>query len=287
MNKFGYVCLMGRPNVGKSTLTNQLLNTPIAIASHRPQTTWYEVKGLLNHKNAQMVLSDTPGIHHMIHRQQNQIMNRIAYSAVSSANVICHLITPPEWTEQDQYIYDFLSPMDKHKILVLNQVDRFKPEQLFPLIAKLQEKSGYDAILSISAKTGLNCELLLDEVITALPEEIAQFNKKHIHDHSTAFLAQEMVREQLMQQLQSEMPYTTFIEVFHTEQKEKQLDIHVNLHVKHVGQKKIIIGHNGSMIKEIGQNARKRLQLILKKRIMLKVWVKVNPKLTGHCNIEY
>lgn len=287
MNKFGYACLMGRPNVGKSTLTNHYLDVPIAIESSKPQTTWYTVKGLLNHEKAQIVLSDTPGIHNMIHRQQNQIMNRIAYSAVSSADVICHLVTPPKWTDQDQYIYDFLTPITKHKVLVINQIDIFSPKQLFPFIAQLQEKTGYDSILSISAKTGLNCDLLLDEIIQALPNQPPQFNKKHIHDHSTAFLAQEMVREQLMQQLQSEMPYTTYIEVFHTEQKEKRLDIHVNLHVKHIGQKKIIIGNNGEMIKQIGQIARKRLQVILKKRIMLKVWVKINPKTAGHSYLEY
>ena len=281
------MCLIGRPNVGKSTLTNYLLDRPIAIESPKPQTTWYEVKGLVNHKNAQIVLSDTPGIHDMIHRQQNQIMNRIAYSAVSTADIICHLVTPPKWTEQDQYVHDFLKTIDKHVILVINKIDRFPPAKLFPFIAELKEKSGYQSILSISAKEGINCDLLMEEVLTQLPEQLPQFNKKHIHDHSTAFLAQEMVREQLMHHLQSEMPYTTNIEVFHTEQHDKRLDIHVNLHVKHIGQKKIIIGQNGSMIKEIGQVARKRLQLILKKRIMLRLWVKTNPKLTGFSNIEY
>ena len=286
MSKFGYLCLVGRPNVGKSTLTNQLLERPIAIESPRPQTTWYEVKGLIQHPGAQIVLSDTPGIHSMIHKQQNQVMNRIAYSAVSTADIICHLITPPKWTDLDQYVHEFIAPMNKHKVLIINQVDRFKPEVLFPFIASLSDK-GYDSILSISAKNGTNCDLVLEEVIDHLPSRPKAFDKKHIHDHSVAFLTQEMIREQLMQQLQSEMPYTTHIEVFHTEQQERRLDIHVNLHVKHIGQKKIIIGQNGSRIKEIGQIARKRLQLILKKRIMLRVWVKISPAITGHNHIEY
>ena len=287
MRKFGYVCLIGRPNVGKSTLTNQLLDVPIAIESNKPQTTWYEVKGLLNHPEAQIVLSDTPGIHNIIHRKQNQTMNRIAYSAVSSADVICHLVTATQYSEEDEYVTRFIAPVDKHKVLVINQIDRFKPEQLFPFIAKMQEIGGYHSILSISAKSGTNCDLLLNEVISASPDHRPQYNKKHIHDHSVAFLAQEMIREQLMQQLLSEMPYTTHIEVFHTEQHEKRLDIHINLHVKHIGQKKILIGANGSKIKEIGQTARKRLQVILKKRIMLRVWVKINPKITGHNHLEH
>ncbi|MEC7030349.1 MAG: GTPase Era [Pseudomonadota bacterium] len=287
MRKFGYVCLIGRPNVGKSTLTNQLLDTPIAIASDKPQTTWYEVKGLINHPKAQIMLSDTPGIHNMIHKKQNQIMNRIAYSAVSSADIICHLVTATQYTEQDAYVHAFLAPISKHKILIINQIDRFKPEQLFPYIAKMQELGGYHSILSISAKSGTNCDLLLEEIIESLPNKEPLYSKKHIHDHSVAFLAQEMVREQLMQQLQVEMPYTTHIEVFHTKQQEKCLEIHVNLHVKHIGQKKILIGANGTKIKEIGQTARKRLQVILKKRIMLRVWVKINPKITGHNHLEH
>ncbi|MCP8352132.1 GTPase Era [Candidatus Synchoanobacter obligatus] len=286
MSKFGYMCLIGRPNVGKSTLTNHLLKTPIAIESAKPQTTWYEVKGVLSTKGAQIVISDTPGIHDMIHRQQNQTMNRIAYSAVSSADIICHLITPPTWTAKDQYIHEFLQPMNKHKILVINQIDRFKPHELLPFIAKLQEQSCYQAVLSTSAKHGTNCDILLEEITNALPQNSPMFNKKHIHDHSVAFLTQEMIREQLMQQLQSEMPYTTHIEIFHVVQKDKILEVHVNLHVKHIGQKKILIGQDGTRIKEIGQTARKRLQIILKKRIMLKVWVKLSQKVTEPSNIE-
>lgn len=284
MNKFGHVCFIGRPNVGKSTLTNHLLKIPLAIESAKPQTTWYAVKGLVKYKQAKFILTDTPGIHQYIHRKQNQIMNRIAYSAISQADVICHLVNPPSFTKEDEHIYEFLASIQKPILLIINKVDKYKPETLLPFIAKLQEKK-YFQVISLSAKTGLNCDLLLEDILPHL-KSVKSFEKMDIHNHSEAFLAQEMLREQLMQQLQSEMPYTTFIEVFHTKQHEKSLEININLHVKHIGQKKIIIGKEGQQIKQIGLLARKRLQAILKKRIMLKVWVKVTPNMTGHLYIE-
>lgn len=284
MNKFGHVCLIGRPNVGKSTLTNHLLKIPLAIESARPQTTWYAVKGLVHYNHAQFVLTDTPGIHQFIHRQQNQTMNRIAYSAISQADVICHLVNPAIWKEEDEHIYQFLQSISTPKMLIINKVDQYSPSTLLPFIATLQEKK-YDNIISLSAKTGLNCDLLLEDILPYLKQP-APNTKQSIHHHSEAFLAQEMIREQLMQGLMSEMPYTTFIEVFHTQQHEKALEIHVNLHVKHIGQKKIIIGKDGQQIKKIGQQARKRLQTILKKRIILKTWVKITSDTAGHLYIE-
>ena len=283
MNKFGQVCFIGRPNVGKSTLTNHYLKVPLAIESPKPQTTWYAVKGLISNKKGKILLTDTPGIHTIMHQAQNQTMNRIAYSAISQADIVCHLVTATQWTREDQHVNDFLREIQKPCFLVINKVDQFSAGKLLPFIAEMREKN-YNEMFSISAKTGLNCNELLDILLDTLPQGAAP--KQSIHDHSEAFLAQEMIREQLMQQLQAEMPYTTHIEVFHTEQKEKSLDIHVNLHVKHVGQRKIIIGHGGQQLKKIGQMARKRLQVILKKRIMLKIWVKINTN-TGHTNIAY
>ena len=134
MNKFGYVCFVGRPNVGKSTLTNHYLKIPIAIESPRPQTTWYLVRGLYTEKNTQIVFTDTPGIHRVLHRNQNRVMNKIAYSALSASDIICQLVTPEGWTKEDQHIYDFIQEIDKPKILVINQVDRFSDKKLFPFI---------------------------------------------------------------------------------------------------------------------------------------------------------
>lgn len=285
MNKFGQVCFVGRPNVGKSTLTNHFLKIPLAIESNKPQTTWYAVKGLLSHKRGKVLITDTPGIHKIMHRAQNQAMNHIAYSAISQADVICHLISATTWTKEDQHISDFLAHVNKPVFLVINQVDRFSSTKLLPFVAEMQGKS-YQELFSISAKTGLNCDDLLGVILDSLPKQSTVVSKQPIHDHSEAFLAQEMIREQLMQQLQAEMPYTTHIEIFHTEQKEKCLDIHANLHVKHVGQKKIIIGHNGQQLKKIGELARKRLQVILKKRIMLKIWVKISTNI-GYPDIAY
>jgi|AntRauTorckE5430_2_1112549.scaffolds.fasta_scaffold00019_4 GTP-binding protein Era len=283
MNKFGHVCFVGRPNVGKSTLTNRLLNLPLAIESAKPQTTWYAVAGLVKTKKAQFVLTDTPGIHQFIHRAQNQTMNRIAYSAISQADVICHLVTP-RWNQEDEHILQFLQGIQKPKILIINKIDQTTPHELLPYIAGLKDKP-YGHIVPLSAKTGLNVDLLTENIVSHLQKR-EYIGKQNIHNHSEAFLAQEMLREQLMVQLQSEMPYTTFIEVFHTKQHEKALEINVNLHVKHIGQKKIIIGKDGEQIKKIGQFARKRLQVILKKRIILKAWVKISPEKTGHIYLE-
>ena len=286
MKKFGHVCFIGQPNVGKSTLTNHYLNIPLAIQSPKPQTTWYAVKGLYKKGNNEIIFTDTPGMHNAIHKLQNQEMNRIAYSAISTSDIICHLVTPSGWSERDDYIHQFITQTKQKKILVINKIDKFKDSSLFPFIEEMQQKTGYDGIFSICAQTGFNCDLLLDEIKSHLPKKTIELPQSKIHDHSTAFLAQEMIREQLMQQLQSEMPYTTFIEVFHTEEADKKLNIHINLHVKHIGQKKIIIGQGGQKIKEIGQNARKRLQVILKKRIMLKLWVKISSHTTGNTYIE-
>lgn len=284
MHKFGHVCLIGRPNVGKSTLTNRFLKVPLAIESEKPQTTWYAVAGMVKHEKSKFVLTDTPGIHQFIHRQQNQTMNRIAYSALSQADIICHLITPKTWKEEDQHIYDFIQNIDKPKILLVNKVDQFSTNTLLPFISSLQDKN-YHSILSISAKEETNLDLLLDEITSHLKPRIPT-DKITIADPSEAFLAQEMLREQLMQRLQSEIPYTTFIEVFHTKQHPKALEIHANLHVKHIGQKKMLIGRNAQQVKEIGQFARKRLQVILKKRIILKVWVKISTNNSGKQYID-
>lgn len=282
MKKTARICLGGRPNVGKSTLTNRLLKSPLAIESPRPQTTWYAVKGLMKTPAANFIITDTPGIHQLIHREQNKRMNRIATHAMMDADIICHLITPPKWKAEDQHIQEILATINKPKLLLVNQVDRFKPSALLPFMESLKDK-GYDHILPISAKEGLNIDLMLEDWLRMMPDQPLTSLTPH---HTEAFLAQEMVREQLMQQLDAELPYATFIEVFRVLQEEKRLVIDVNLHVKHVGQKKILIGHEGEMIKKIGESARKRLQTILKKRIMLKTWVKLNPKLSENRYID-
>ncbi|MDC3180568.1 GTPase Era [Gammaproteobacteria bacterium] len=283
MTKTFRICFTGRPNVGKSTLTNLLLKVPLAIESPKPQTTWYAVRGLLKKPQANFILTDTPGIHQLIHREQNKRMNKIAHHAMMENELICHMITPPSWREEDEHIRKMIQTLDKPCILLVNQVDRFKPSQLLPFMEYAKAK-GYAHILPISAKTGLNVDLMIEDWLAIAPQT------EHPHlinlEYTEAFLAQEMVREQLMLNLASEMPYSTYIEIFRVKQEEKRLLIDVNLHVKHIGQKKIVIGDNGAMIKKIGETARKRLQNVLKKRIMLKTWVKVNPQLSENRYID-
>ncbi|UTC24491.1 GTPase Era [Candidatus Comchoanobacter bicostacola] len=277
------ICFSGRPNVGKSTLTNQLLKTPIAIESNKPQTTWYTVRGLFKTPQTNFILTDTPGIHQKIHRVQNKRMNHIALNAMNDADIICHIIKPCTWHAEDENVYQAIQSSSAPKILLVNQIDLFSEHKLLPFIQTLKDKA-YDRILPISALNGFNVDLLVEDLQALLPKDTKGHNDQ-IH-HTERFLAQEMIREQLMQQLAAEMPYATFIEVSQVTQEEKRLVINVNLHVQHIGQKKIIIGQNGQQLKKIGESARKRLQSVLKKRILLKTWVKVNPKLTENQYID-
>lgn len=259
--------LVGRPNVGKSTLMNAWLDKPFAIVSPKPQTTWYEVEGIVTLGADDWLLVDTPGLHPKVHRSQNKQMNRIARSAMESMDLVVMLCIAGQWTEMDQWVVDQLAGFDKPKILVINQIDNFK-EDIGEFIQKCPV-DAFDDVIPISALKRFNLDMLAAGMQKISLQGTASASK----EPSEKFLIQEMIREQMMRYTHSEVPYAVGIDVLSIEHTDKFLKAEVTLMATRSGHKKVLVGENGQMIKKIGMGARLRLEALLGRKIVLKLWV--------------
>ncbi len=262
--------LVGRPNVGKSTLLNAWINKPLAIVSSKPQTTWYEVEGVAKLGPDSWLIVDTPGLHSTYHRAQNKQMNRIAKSVMDMQDAILMLVRCGQWTEMDQWVCDQLAHFDKPKICVVNQIDRM-PGKVVDFFQDIPSGLFQD-VVPISALKKTNLDLLAVSM-NQLP---IQPHEEQVEQPSIKFLAQEMVREQIMRYTHKEIPYSVEVEVFMVQTIKEACHIEVKLHVVHQSQKKVLVGSQGQMIKRIGIGARHRLQDILDTPVVLKLWVSIS-----------
>ncbi len=274
----GYASIIGRPNVGKSTLINKLVGFKVAITVDRPQTTRNRILGIRDRADAQIVYIDTPGIHKTDKRIFNRMMNRAVSASLEDVDVVLFLIEARGWTEQDAMA---LGVLKKHKvpaILVINKIDRLKDKgRLLPLIETVGAKHDFIEIIPVSAKTGDGVDALEQLIVQKLPAGEPIFPPGQITNQSDMFFAAELVREQLSRRLYHELPHKTAVMIEAWEDTPELLKINAVIWVEKPGQKAIIIGNKGKHIKQVGMAARKELEATFGKKVYLGLWVKVRP----------
>ncbi len=272
----GYAAIIGRPNVGKSTLLNRILGQKIAITSPRPQTTRHKIIGIKTDAAGQVVYVDTPGIHRGGKRAINRYMNKAARSSVADVDVVVLVLDATRWTEEDESILQGLTAQEAPVIAVVNKVDKLADKDvLLPYLKKLAEKFNFAAIVPLSARKGDNVEGLEAEVLARMPEGEAMFPEDQVTDRSQRFIAAELIREKLMRRLGEELPYALTVEIEKFAVEGNLFRIHAVIWVEKASQKAIVIGKGGAMLKEIGQRAREDMEKIFDAKVFLETWVKV------------
>ena len=279
MAKSGTVALVGRPNAGKSTLMNYLLQEKLAIVSNKPQTTRHRIVGILSGEHGQMVFYDTPGIHRPLHRLNRQMV-RYAVDAMNDADVACLLVDVSEkFGSGDAYMLDLAGKAEGPRVLVLNKVDRIKKPEILPRIERYAQTGLFAEIVPISALTGDNCDRLLGVLWGLLPEGEPMFDPELLTIHPERFLAAERIREKVLELTSEELPFSTAVAIERWEDDEARnlVRIYANILVERSGQKKIVVGRQGQMIKAIGTAARLDLEQYLERRVYLDLNVRLEP----------
>ena len=273
----GYVAVLGRPNVGKSTLMNHILGQKVSITSRKPQTTRHRILGIYTDDDAQILFVDTPGIHKKEARSINRYMNRAASSSMVDVDVIIFVVDGTQWTEDDELVLEKLQQTNCKTILFVNKVDKIQDkEQLLPHLAKITERFEFDAVFPGSALRGDNLEPLISQIKEWLPKGDLFFPEDYVTDRSQRFMAAELIREKLMRSLGEEIPYSSTVEIEQFKSDEKGT-LHINglILVERSGQKAIIIGKQGQRLKQIGQDARIDMEELFGTKVFLQLWVKV------------
>ncbi|MAK92376.1 MAG: GTPase Era [Oceanospirillaceae bacterium] len=272
----GYVAIVGRPNVGKSTLMNRILGQKLSITSRKPQTTRHQVLGIKTENDVQVVYVDTPGIHKIQEKAINRYMNKAATTAVKDVDLIVLMVDRMRWTDEDEMALQTIKNQRAPVVLVVNKVDFVREkEALLPYLEELSKKHNFDQIVPVSAKTGHNVDRLEQLIESYLPESQYFFPEDQITDRSSRFLAAELVREKIMRQLGDELPYAMTVEIEEFVHSGTLIEISALILVERASQKRIVIGEGGYRIKQIGQDARKDMEELFDCKVMLKLWVKV------------
>lgn len=274
--KCGLVAIVGRPNVGKSTLMNHILEQKVSITSKKPQTTRHRILGIHTEGHEQIVYVDTPGLHKEEKRAINKLMNRAASSALGDVEVVLFVVEALKWTEDDEMVLTKIRRSKKPVILLINKVDMIKDkETLMPFLQTLSAKHDFEEIIPISAEKGTNVEPIKESVRNYLPENPFFFPEDHVTDRSSRFMAAEIVREKLMRFMGEELPYSATVEIEQFKWDEKIWRINALILVEREGQKKMVIGKKGEKLKVIGRDARQDLEKLLDEKVYLELWVKV------------
>ncbi|MDX1608660.1 MAG: GTPase Era [Halofilum sp. (in: g-proteobacteria)] len=276
-SRFGAVAVVGRPNVGKSTLVNRLIGARLCITARRPQTTRHRILGIVTRDGTQVAFVDTPGIHGDVRRQLNRTLNRAATAALTGVDAVV-FVTAGRWTDDDELVCRRLAEAGPVPVIaVLNQVDRFADKRaVLPRLEELQARLSPVAVIPLSARTGDNVEALWSELLPLIPEGEHAFDDDSLTDRSERFLAAELVREQLVRRLADELPYATTVEIERfAAMDDGRTAVDAVIWVEREGQKGIVIGAGGERLKAIGSSARLRMQRLFGSGIHLQLWVKV------------
>jgi GTP-binding protein Era len=275
----GIAALVGRPNVGKSTLLNALLGSKVSIVSPKPQTTRTRIHGVLTRPGLQIVFADLPGIHSKQPRAMNRYMNRTALASLADSDVNLFVIEALRWTEEDERALAELRAAGRPILLVINKVDRAKPrERLLPFIDELVRKARFAEVVPLSALKRNNLECLPEVIARYLPQSPQLYPSGQLTDASERFMAAEIVREKLTRRLQEEVPYGLMVEVEsmgEAEDEPGKLVIQAIIWVERTGQKAIVIGKGGELLREVGRAARLELRQYFGQPVHLELWVKV------------
>ena len=272
----GFVAIVGRPNVGKSTLMNHILGQKISITSNKPQTTRHRILGIKTDEHSQTIYVDTPGLHLNAQKAMNRYMNRAATSSLENVELILFVVDVNRWSEEDDNVLKRVSEQGTPVVLVVNKIDQVKDkEELLPLLQQLSSKMDFAAVIPLSALKGANVRDLEKVVYNALPEAEPMFPEEYVTDRSERFLAAELVREKLMRSLGQELPYATTVEIEQFKEDDGLLRIGALIWVERQSQKKIVIGKGGERLKEIGSMARMDMERLFGEKVFLQLWVKV------------
>lgn len=275
--RFGYVAIIGRPNVGKSTLLNRILGQKVSIVTAKPQTTRQRLAGIKTTAEGQVVYVDTPGIHHTAKRALNRYMNRVAKASFRDVDLVMFLVEAEKWTRQDDFVAKALRLANVPVMLVLNKIDEV-PDKA-SLLASVEQYSAdgdYESILMISAKNGSGVAELEKRVMQKLPFSRPFYDEDQFTDRSERFLASEMIREQLTMRLHQELPYALTVQIEEFKRAKGLLTIGAIIWVERDSQKQITIGKKGIVLKQVGSRARMVLQELFGEKIYLRLWVKVS-----------
>ena len=276
ISRCGYVAIVGRPNVGKSTLLNHILGQKLAITSRKPQTTRHNMLGIKTEGATQAIYVDTPGLHKNNEKALNRYMNRSASSALRDVDVVVFVLDRTRWTDEDELVLEKVRGVKCPLIVAVNKADQLEDKaELLPHLQWMAEQLPNAEIVPISALHAQNLDTLENLVNERLPENEHFFPEDQITDRSSRFLAAELVREKIMRQLGAELPYQITVEIEEFKQEGRILHIHALILVEREGQKKILIGDKGERIKRIGQDARRDMETLFDSKVMLNLWVKV------------
>jgi len=272
----GLIAIVGRPNVGKSTLMNNILQQKISITSKKPQTTRHRILGIHTEENEQVIYVDTPGLHKEEKRAINKLMNKAASSALGDVELVLFVVEAMKWHDDDEMVLNKIIRSKQPVVLLINKVDEIKhKEDLMPFLQKVSAKHNFEQIIPISAEKGTNVEAIKELVSDYLPENPFFFPEDDVTDRSSRFMAAEIVREKLMRFLGEELPYSVTVEIEQFKWDEKIWRINALILVEREGQKKMVIGSKGEKLKIIGRDARQDLESLLDEKVYLELWVKV------------
>ena len=275
-NRCGYVAILGRPNVGKSTLLNQLLGFKLSITSRKPQTTRHQILGIRTIGGDQIIFVDTPGMHLSNKRAINRYMNRAAKSATSDIDLIIFVTDRTSWTDEDELVAKSIEDAGAPAILVINKIDLIpKKNALIPHLNKLINLPGVVDTVPLSALRCENLDSLENLILKYLPNSQHYFSDDQFTDKSERFLVSEIIREKIMRQLGDEIPYSVAVEIEEFKERKRITHISALIWVERKGQKKIIIGENGEKLRTIGRDSRLDIESLLNCKVMLNLWVKV------------
>lgn len=275
--KSGFISIIGRPNVGKSTFLNRVVGQKIAIMSDKPQTTRNKVQGVLTTNDAQMIFIDTPGIHKPKHKL-GDFMMKLAVNTLKEVDLILFVINASEgFGRGDEFIIEKLKGVSTPVFLVINKIDTVHPDELLPLIEQYKDLYKFDEIIPISALEGTNVERLLQQIQVILPEGPQFYPADQITDHPERFIVSELIREKALHLTREEIPHSIAVLIDKMEQKTDRDLVHImaTIIVERDSQKGIVIGKQGKMLKEIGQRARLDIENLLGSKTFLELWVKV------------
>lgn len=272
----GYVAIVGRPNVGKSTLMNHLIGFKVSAIANKPQTTRHSIRGILTEGDYQMIFVDTPGIHRTSKSLLNKTINREAVASIEGVDAVVMIVEAMRWQDEDNLVLERIAHVQCPVFLIANKVDKIeKKEKLFGWLPEVLSKYPFKEIFPLSATKGTNTEQLKNALAKVMPQQDWIYAEDDVTDQSTRFICGELIREQLMTYLHQEMPYSTAVEIETFTEKSHITEINAVIWVSRENQKGIVIGSKGDTLKRIGSSARIALEAFLERKVMLKLWVRV------------
>ena len=271
----GFIALTGCPNVGKSTLFNRLIGAHLSPVTHKPQTTRYNIRGVLTQAYRQIIFVDTPGLHNSLRSSLNQILNKNVLRALNDVDMIIMMVVFNQWSIQDETLLKAIKFLDKPKFLVINKIDRERNKaNLLRTIETFENRHLFDEIFPLSALRDKHFDRLVQTLGSYLPIGDFVFDESQLSDRSERFIAAELVREQLMFELHQELPYTLHVEIEHFEERKLMVYMLAVIYIDKASRRSIIIGRGGDRLKRVGTRARHDIERLLGRRVFLDLWVK-------------